>query len=142
MLQCVRGMCTEMATAGLGYDITGARAWLYDLDPATIAGTTRSRDVVVPLCRTHADRITVPVGWEFVDRRAPAPDPVPAQPETEVSAAPLFAPRSRPEPVEPLEPAEAAEPAAPAESPRAVEREPASPSLLERAFRAAPARSQ
>lgn len=127
MLQCVRGMCTEMATAGLGYDITGARAWLYDLDPATIAGTTRSRDMVVPLCRTHADRITVPVGWEFSDRRAPVPDPVAAEQQPSVASAPLFEPRSRPEP---------------ADLPEVVEPEPAPPSLLERAFRAAPSRSQ
>ena len=120
-------MCTEMATAGLGYDITGARAWLYDLDPATIAGTTRSRDMVVPLCRTHADRITVPVGWEFSDRRAPVPEPVAAQPEPGAAAEPLFAPRSRPEPADPQEVAQS---------------EPATPSLLERAFRAAPSRSQ
>lgn len=135
-------MCTEMATAGLGYDITGARAWLYDLDPATIAGTTRSRDMVVPLCRTHADRITVPVGWEFTDRRAPAPDPVATQPETSEAAAPLFEPRKRPEPA--VEPAAAeAELADPAMAEREMaEPEPAPPSLLERAFRAAPARSQ
>ncbi len=117
-----------MAIAGLGYDITGARAWLYDLDPATVAGTTRSRNVVVPLCRVHADRITVPVGWEFEDRRMPAPDPV-APPPSEPPA-PLFESRSRPEPSES------------SESPQAVESEPAPPSLLERAFRAAPARSQ
>ena len=120
-------MCTETATAGLGYDITGTRAWLYDLDPATIAGTTRSQGMVVPLCRTHADRITVPVGWEFSDRRAPAPDPVTAQPEPSMTSAPLFEPRSRPEPADP---------------PGVAEPEPAPPSLLERAFRAAAARSQ
>ena len=145
MLQCVRGMCTEMATAGLGYDITGARAWLYDLDPATIAGTTRGRDMAVLLCRAHADRITVPVGWEFTDRRSPVPDPVVTVPASSEFAASLFEPRSRPEPVESpesAEPAESVEDAEPVELPRAVEREPAPPSLLERAFRAAPARSQ
>lgn len=124
-------MCTEMATAGLGYDITGSKAWLYDLDPATIAGTTRSRDMVVPLCRTHADRITVPVGWEFEDRRAPVPDPVAAQPEPSAASAPLFEPRSRPEP---------AAPPGPAAPPEVAEPEPAPSSLLERAFRAAPTR--
>ena len=130
MLQCVRGMCTETATAGLGYDVPGTRAWLYDLDAATIAGTSRQRDMIMPLCRAHADRIKVPVGWVLDDQRAPAPEPVVAQPEPSTVAAdgaePLFRPRSRPEPAEMSQP----EP----------EREPAAPSLLERAFRAAPSR--
>ena len=115
-----------MATAGLGYDVPGTRAWLYDLDAATIAGTSRQRDMIMPLCRTHANRIKVPVGWELADQRAPEPEPVVARPEPAASpsdsAAPLFAPRSRPEPTEMPEP------------------EPAPSSLLERAFRAAPSR--
>lgn len=130
MLQCVRGMCTEIATAGLGYDVPGTRAWLYDLDAATIAGTSRQRDMIMPLCRAHADRIKVPVGWALDDQRAPAAEPVVARPEPSAVAAagaePLFRPRSRPEPAEMSQP----EP----------EREPAAPSLLERAFRAAPSR--
>ena len=115
-----------MAIAGLGYDVPGTRAWLYDLDAATIAGTSRQRDMIMPLCRTHADRITVPVGWELDDQRAPEPDPVAARPGPTASpveeAAPLFASRARPEPME------------------MPESEPAAPSLLERAFRAAPSR--
>ena len=125
MLQCVRGLCTEMATAGLGYDVLGTRAWLYDLDAATIAGNSRRRDMTMALCRTHADRIKVPVGWVLDDQRTPDPDPVEAPAEANApAAAPLFAPRSRPEP---------------SETPRPrSEPEPAAPSLLERAFRAAP----
>ena len=126
MLQCVRGMCTEMAAAGLGYDVPQTRAWLYDLDAATIAGTSRQRDMIMPLCRTHADRIKVPVGWELADQRAHEPEPVTAPPEPSATPAeattPLFEPRSRPEPAEMPEP------------------EPAPPSLLERAFRSAPSR--
>lgn len=131
MLQCIRGMCAESATAGLGYDITRTTAWIYDLDAATMAGAGRQRDVVVPLCPAHADRIRVPQGWAFQDQRVqvpdpirdpvPAPDPAPVDdgaPDTS-EAAPLFEPRSRPEP-EPLSEV------------------PAQPSLLERAFRAAP----
>ncbi|WP_420625268.1 hypothetical protein [Candidatus Poriferisodalis sp.] len=121
-----------MATAGLGYEVPQTRAWLYDLDAATIAGTSRNRDIIVPLCRAHADRIKVPVGWEFVDRRAPESEPVMVQsspsartPES-AAAPPLFEPRSRPEPAEMPEPE--SEPA------------PAPASLLERAFRATPAR--
>ena len=118
-----------MATAGLGYDVPGTRAWLYDLDAATIAGTSRQRDMIMPLCRTHANRIKVPVGWVLDDQRAPEPEPVvaPSGPSAAAaeSAPPLFAPRSRPEPAE--MPQSEPEPAAP-------------PSLLERAFRAAPSR--
>ncbi|WP_419842437.1 DUF3499 family protein [Candidatus Poriferisodalis sp.] len=128
MLQCVRGMCTQSATAGLGYDVLGTKAWLYDLDDTALAGGARGRVVAMPLCRTHANRITVPVGWEFTDRRALGLDVEPvvgAEPSTGAAAAasPLFEPRSRPEP----EPVLAPEPAP-------------SPSLLERAFRAAPSR--
>ena len=136
-------MCTEPATAGLGYDVPGMRAWIVDLDAATMAGTARHRDMLMALCRTHADRIRVPVGWEMDDRRAPAPiaaavpdtneDPAPS-----ADAAPLFRPRMRPEPAE--MPGPATEPA-PAPAPAAAaEPEPAPASLLERAFRAAPAR--
>lgn len=124
-------MCAESATAGLGYDITRITAWIYDLDAATMAGAGRQRDVVVPLCPAHADRIRVPQGWALQDQRVrvpdpirnPAPDPAPAEdgaPDT-ADAAPLFEPRSRPEPVPSSE-------------------VPAQPSLLERAFRAAPVR--
>ena len=121
-------MCTETATAGLGYDVPGTKAWLYDLDAATIAGTSRQRDMITPLCRSHADRIKVPVGWELADQRAPEPEAVVAQsePSAGASATPLFAPRSRPEPTEVPQPA--------------PEHESAPSSLLERAFRAAPAR--
>ena len=127
-------MCTETATAGLGYEVPQTRAWLYDLDAATIAGTSRQRDVIVPLCRAHADRIKVPVGWEFVDRRAPEPEPVmersspSARAPQSAATSPLFEPRSRPEPAEM------------AESESESESAPASASLLERAFRAAPTR--
>lgn len=136
MLQCVRGLCTEPATAGLGYDVPGMKAWIVDLDAATMAGTSRHRDMLMVLCRTHADRIKVPVGWELDDQRAPAPEPTPAapttsdNPATSVAAAPLFRPRLRPEPAE--MPGSASEPES--------EPEPAPSSLLERAFRAAPAR--
>ena len=129
-------MCTEPATAGLGYDVPGMRAWLYDLDAATMAGTSRERDAIMPLCRAHADRIKVPVGWELDDQRAPAPAPAPAaaeptdDPVASADATPLFRPRMRPEPAE--------MPGAATET--APEHEPASSSLLERAFRAAPSR--
>ena len=128
MLQCVRGMCTELATDGLGYDVLQTRAWLYDLDAATMAGTSRERDMIMPLCRRHADRIKVPVGWELADQRAHEPEPVMAPPapsdEAPEGVEPLFKPRSRPEPTEMPEP----------------DPEPAPSSLLERAFRASPSR--
>ncbi|WP_419921593.1 DUF3499 family protein [Candidatus Poriferisodalis sp.] len=122
MLQCVRGTCTEAATAGLGYDIVRTMAWIYDLDAATMAGARRNRDVVVPLCPMHADRIRVPLGWDFQDQRVaePKPEPMPAD-----ITEPLFEPRSRPEPEALAEPL-------PQEQ----------PSMLERAFRAAPVRGR
>ena len=117
MMQCVRGMCTETASAALGYNVAQVTAWLYDLEEPKATGTGRSRDLVVPLCRGHADRIKVPVGWHLEDRRSPPPP-------TDAARAPLFEPRKRPAP-EPAEP-----------DPEPV---PTS-TLLERAFRAAPTR--
>ncbi len=120
MLQCVRGTCTEAATAGLGYDIARTMAWIYDLDAATMAGARRNRDVIVPLCPMHADRIRAPLGWDFQDQRVAEPEPVSMPSE---ATEPLFEPRSRPEPAAVVEPAPEAQ-----------------PSMLERAFRAAPVR--
>ena len=122
MLQCLRGTCTEAATAGLGYDIARTSAWIYDLDAATMSGAHRNRDVVVPLCPVHAGRIRVPLGWDFQDQRVPEPEPGPRLAE---AAGPLSEPRSRPEPETLAEP-----------SPQTQ------PSMLERAFRAAPVRGR
>ncbi len=123
-----------MATAGLGYDIAATTAWLYDLDSATIAGTARQRDMMIPLCRVHADKITVPVGWELVDRRVPTPDASAAQPAPADASESIFASRSHRKPKPKPQPQRVTAPAAP----RRPVIQPAPSSLLERAFRAAP----
>ena len=75
--QCVRPGCGVVAEATLTYHYASRTAWLDDLegdpDPATYE-----------LCTQHADRFTVPVGWNREDRRtsdAPVPQPVPTAEE-------------------------------------------------------------
>ncbi|MBV8160344.1 MAG: DUF3499 family protein [Acidimicrobiia bacterium] len=71
--QCVRPGCAEIAEAELTYHYASRTAWLDDLeadpDPSTYE-----------LCTQHADRFTVPLGWNREDRRtshAPLPYPLP-----------------------------------------------------------------
>ncbi len=122
-------MCTEIAVAGLGYDVPATTAWLDDLDESIVVGTSRQRDSLMPLCSHHADRLKVPVGWELSDRRARVAATGKAGTESgdvpaEVVSAPLFRPRSRPA----------------SATLAATEHQPPASSLLERAFRAAPTR--
>ena len=70
---CVRPGCGAPAEATLTYHYASRTAWLDDLDgdpdPATYE-----------LCTQHADRFTVPIGWNREDRRtsdAPVPHPIP-----------------------------------------------------------------
>lgn len=56
-------MCSGPATASLTYDYGGRRAWVDDLDDA-------HDPHAYDLCADHADRLTVPRGWECEDRRS------------------------------------------------------------------------
>jgi hypothetical protein len=72
---CVRPGCGAPAEATLTYHYASRTAWL-DLmgdehEPASY-----------DLCHQHADRFTVPLGWNREDRRVPAPPaPRPERPE-------------------------------------------------------------
>src|SRR5436305_12267249 len=70
--QCVRPGCGAIEEARLTYHYVSRTAWLavevVEPDPATYE-----------LCTQHADRFTVPVGWNREDRRtsdAPVPRPI------------------------------------------------------------------
>jgi len=56
--------CTERATVLLAYDPRTATAWLRDLVDA-------HPSLGLSLCPMHAERTSVPMGWERVDERRP-----------------------------------------------------------------------
>jgi hypothetical protein len=51
--------------ATLSYDYSNRDVWL---DPLAVEDDPAHHD----LCERHAERVTVPHGWELHDRRAPA----------------------------------------------------------------------
>jgi hypothetical protein len=96
--QCSRPACAELAAATLTYHYERGTAWLDVLVP--------ERDPhAYDLCQRHADRVGVPVGWRFEDRRAllvvvaaieaPAAPPEPREPAT--GPVPMELPAPRPE---------------------------------------------
>lgn len=68
-LACARLGCTERAHTVLVFEPGSAAAWLMH---AVEAHRTQG----ILLCRTHADVITVPLGWNLVDERDPTWEPV------------------------------------------------------------------
>lgn len=67
--QCSRPGCASAASATMTYDYSSSTAWLDDLaheaDPNQY-----------DLCPAHAERLSVPQGWERIDRRATAVRPL------------------------------------------------------------------
>jgi len=63
--QCSRPGCASGASATMTYDYSSKATWLDDLahepDPNQY-----------DLCPSHADRLAVPQGWHYTDRRATA----------------------------------------------------------------------
>ena len=82
--QCSRPACAEPATATLTYHYDRGSVWL---DPLAAERDPHGYD----LCARHADRMVVPLGWRFEDRRVLAI--VGAAP---LSASPLPAPYGAP----------------------------------------------
>lgn len=68
---CAKPGCQEATVAWLTYDYSGRRIWL---DAAPTAGGDQWG-----LCSGHADRMSAPVGWARVDRRAPGQTTLPGQ---------------------------------------------------------------
>jgi hypothetical protein len=60
---CARPGCNASAEATLTYDYEGRLAWIELL-------ATEPHPMAYDLCETHADRLSVPVGWALQDRRA------------------------------------------------------------------------
>lgn len=67
--QCSRPGCAGGASATMTYDYAASTAWLDDLafehDPNQY-----------DLCPTHAEGLSVPQGWDRIDRRATAVRPL------------------------------------------------------------------
>lgn len=63
MRQCTRTGCAERATVTLTYDYGRATAWIDDLHD--------DRDPhVYDLCERHGTRVSVPNGWQLLERRS------------------------------------------------------------------------
>lgn len=60
---CVR--CGAPAGIVMTFDYEGRTVWLADLVVSVEPGTGYA------MCEAHAGRLTPPVGWTLVDRRAP-----------------------------------------------------------------------
>jgi hypothetical protein len=60
---CDRPVCSAPALASLRFDYASRHAWLHDLDAEP---DPHAHD----LCADHADRLVVPRGWTFADRRS------------------------------------------------------------------------
>ena len=65
---CVRPGCGAHAEATLTYHYASRTAWL------DLMGDEHE-PAAYDLCHQHADRFTVPLGWNREDRRVPAPPP-------------------------------------------------------------------
>ena len=62
---CARPGCSSPAEATLSYDYRARTAWVDD-----VAGERHPS--LYDLCTRHADDLTVPNGWDHVDRRVVA----------------------------------------------------------------------
>lgn len=86
---CARPGCAEPAWALLEFSVSELTARLLDMPIEPSASGT-------PLCARHADRTSVPRGWELTDQRtarvggraALFPAPVPVETERDDEAAP------------------------------------------------------
>ena len=63
---CSKSGCSAPAVCTLSFDYSSSTAWLSDLLPARTPGQ-------YDLCSAHAERFSVPMGWERFDRRSSTP---------------------------------------------------------------------
>jgi hypothetical protein len=63
---CAKPGCNVTADATLTYDYSARTAWVEVLD-------TESHPMHYDLCSEHADRLRVPQGWAYEDRRVRYP---------------------------------------------------------------------
>lgn len=61
--RCVR--CGAPAGIKMAFAYEARLVWLEDITQPVVRG------LAYPLCESHADRVSAPVGWSLVDRRRP-----------------------------------------------------------------------
>lgn len=67
--RCARPDCHDTATTTLAYDYGTSTVWIAHL-------SDESHPMTHDLCARHADRLSVPVGWQLRDRRDVVPLPL------------------------------------------------------------------
>jgi hypothetical protein len=76
---CARPDCARAAAAALTYDYAASTVWVDEMGS--------SHPSSYDLCAWHADRITVPHGWQLLDSRGGASNTAPAEAQAAVAAA-------------------------------------------------------
>ncbi|MFA5565918.1 MAG: DUF3499 family protein [Acidimicrobiia bacterium] len=59
---CARTACSNQPTATLSYDYANRMVWLEVL-------SAEAHPMTHDLCTSHADRVSVPLGWHLSDHR-------------------------------------------------------------------------
>jgi hypothetical protein len=72
--RCSRNGCRWPASASLTYAYAQRVVWIEDL-------TAQPHPAVYDLCAAHAERLSVPVGWDKQDLRVVPPPVTPIRPE-------------------------------------------------------------
>ncbi len=67
--RCARPDCHDTATTTLAYEYGSSTAWLGSL-------SDERHPMTHDLCDRHADRLSVPQGWQLRDRRDVLPLPI------------------------------------------------------------------
>lgn len=67
--RCARPDCADGASTTLAYDYANSTVWLASL-------SAESHPMTHDLCDRHADRLSVPRGWQLRDRRDVVPLPL------------------------------------------------------------------
>ncbi|HEU5149148.1 MAG TPA: DUF3499 family protein [Iamia sp.] len=67
--RCARPDCSQAATTTLSYEYETSTVWLAHL-------SDEAHPMTHDLCEAHADRMSVPRGWQLRDRRDVVPLPL------------------------------------------------------------------
>jgi hypothetical protein len=67
--RCARPDCSQAATTTLSYEYETSTVWLTHL-------TDEAHPMTHDMCEAHADRMSVPRGWQLRDRRDVVPLPL------------------------------------------------------------------
>ena len=85
--RCSRSGCRWPASASLTYAYAKQLVWIEDL-------TAQPHPAVYDLCAAHAERLSVPIGWDKEDLRVVPPPVTPIRPGVEAVAQKTGKPRN------------------------------------------------